>query len=342
MVTTEESRPAIPAELKRQVLVEAGHRCAIHTCRHPADVDIHHIIPWAQCREHTFENLIALCPNCHRRADAGEIDRKSLTMYKARLAAPFYADSDEGHAHVDKGDVYPDENPNAPSYAWLDPGRRWRTVTQQESDLKRHFEARLEYPQFEGKNFDALNDFIREKMLGTLKRFQEDYVYGPDADDGEHLMAIHFAINSSFAIALLHPNLISARFSIYRFAGGAHGSMQSETLNAILDPFTPLRLSSIFPDLRKGAADLSNYCIKSLLDSQLPYGAARDENWVKTGAGPKPSNFAKFNLTKQGLLVTFDEYQIDCYAAGPSEVLVPYGVFGNNFDSRIRSELFRI
>ena len=27
------SRPKIPAELKRRVLCEAGHRCAIHTCR---------------------------------------------------------------------------------------------------------------------------------------------------------------------------------------------------------------------------------------------------------------------------------------------------------------------
>jgi hypothetical protein len=34
---------------------------------------------------HEYENLIALCPNCHRRADRGEIDRKSLRLYKANL-----------------------------------------------------------------------------------------------------------------------------------------------------------------------------------------------------------------------------------------------------------------
>ncbi len=147
MVNNEQSRPAIPAELRRQVLVEAGHRCAIHTCRHPT-VDIHHIIPWVQCQEHTFENLIALCPNCHRRADAGEIDRKSLTMYKARLAAPFHIDA--GSANVDAGDVYPDEKTTAPSYAWLDSHRRWQTVVERASDSKRHFEAQLEYPEFRG------------------------------------------------------------------------------------------------------------------------------------------------------------------------------------------------
>ena len=82
--STVDGRDAIPAEIKRRVLVEAGHRCAIPTCRH-IEGDIHHIIPWAQCEAHDYENLIALCPNCHRRADRGEIDRKSLKIYKANL-----------------------------------------------------------------------------------------------------------------------------------------------------------------------------------------------------------------------------------------------------------------
>jgi len=78
------SRPAVPTELRRRVLVEAGHRCAIPTCRH-IQVDVHHIVPYESCNEHKYENLIALCPNCHRRADNGEIDKKALRMYKANL-----------------------------------------------------------------------------------------------------------------------------------------------------------------------------------------------------------------------------------------------------------------
>jgi HNH endonuclease len=78
------TRPPIPTELRRRILVEAGHRCAIPTCRY-IDVDVHHIIPWARCRTHEYDNLIALCPNCHRRADQDEIDRKSLRLYKVNL-----------------------------------------------------------------------------------------------------------------------------------------------------------------------------------------------------------------------------------------------------------------
>jgi hypothetical protein len=78
------NRPAIPAELQRKVLVEAGHRCAILRCRHET-TEIAHIVPWSKVKKHTFDNLIALCPNCHTRYDKGEIDRKAMMIYKANL-----------------------------------------------------------------------------------------------------------------------------------------------------------------------------------------------------------------------------------------------------------------
>ncbi|MBU4262055.1 MAG: HNH endonuclease [Proteobacteria bacterium] len=84
--TTSSGRPPIPAELRRRVLIEAGHRCAIPVCRE-TEIDLHHIIPWEECKEHAFDNLVALCPNCHRRAHKGEIDRKSLRLYKNSLSS---------------------------------------------------------------------------------------------------------------------------------------------------------------------------------------------------------------------------------------------------------------
>jgi hypothetical protein len=78
-------RPEIPEDLKRKVLIEAGHRCAIPTCKE-IPVDIHHIIPWEKCREHLFDNLIALCCKCHARLHRyKDIDQKSMQIYKANL-----------------------------------------------------------------------------------------------------------------------------------------------------------------------------------------------------------------------------------------------------------------
>lgn len=79
-----DGRPPIPQPLVRRILLEAGHRCAIPTCRaHP--VEIAHIVPWSRAKEHAYENLIALCPTCHSRYDRGEIDRTSMLQYKERL-----------------------------------------------------------------------------------------------------------------------------------------------------------------------------------------------------------------------------------------------------------------
>jgi hypothetical protein len=65
---------------KRMALVEAGHRCAIPTCRHPT-TEIAHIVPESETHDDSFENLIALCPKCQNK----EIDAHTMRMYKRNL-----------------------------------------------------------------------------------------------------------------------------------------------------------------------------------------------------------------------------------------------------------------
>lgn len=81
-----DDRPAVPASLRRSLFEEAGYRCAIPTCRVPGPLELAHIEPWAQVREHRFENMIALCRNDHFRFDHAEIPRQSVRVFKANLA----------------------------------------------------------------------------------------------------------------------------------------------------------------------------------------------------------------------------------------------------------------
>lgn len=80
-----EERPAIPRALKRDVLIESGYRCAIPHCRETT-LEIHHIVDWAEVRKHTFDNLIALCANCHARVTRKEIDPKAIRQIKGNLS----------------------------------------------------------------------------------------------------------------------------------------------------------------------------------------------------------------------------------------------------------------
>jgi len=75
----------IPAEIRRAVLLEAGHACAIPTCQFPA-TEFAHIEPYAKVRRHEVSNIVALCPNHHHLFDQKKsIDRKAIKLYKTKL-----------------------------------------------------------------------------------------------------------------------------------------------------------------------------------------------------------------------------------------------------------------
>lgn len=76
------NRPAIPAEVTREILLESGHRCAV--CGTPCPLERAHIIPWRKSKEHKAEDLICLCANCHERADKENWGAKTLREYKSR------------------------------------------------------------------------------------------------------------------------------------------------------------------------------------------------------------------------------------------------------------------
>lgn len=57
-----------------------ARKCAI--CGYDKHVDIHHIEPVYSGGTDELENLIPLCPNHHREADAGEIDKTTLINYR--------------------------------------------------------------------------------------------------------------------------------------------------------------------------------------------------------------------------------------------------------------------
>lgn len=106
-------------------------------------------------------------------------------------------------------------------------------------------------------------------------------------------------------------------FSFYA-DGAAHPGLYSITLNYDLGQGKELALSDLFLPNSNYLEVISNYCMAEL--SKQPFFDVP----FSEGAQPSPENYRNWNLTPDGLMITFDEYQVAPYAAGPQKVIVPY------------------
>jgi hypothetical protein len=100
--------------------------------------------------------------------------------------------------------------------------------------------------------------------------------------------------------------------------GAAHPGLYSITLNYDLGQGRELALGDLFLPNSAYLEAIANYCVTEL--SKQP---GFDEPW-SDGAKPTPENYDNWNITPDGLLITFDMYQVAPGASGPIQVLVPY------------------
>jgi hypothetical protein len=80
-------RKALPVDIKRLVLHEAGYKCGNPVCRTILTLDVHHLQPVAEGGGNGPANLLALCPNCHTLHHHGTIPAESLRAWKMLLLA---------------------------------------------------------------------------------------------------------------------------------------------------------------------------------------------------------------------------------------------------------------
>jgi hypothetical protein len=106
-------------------------------------------------------------------------------------------------------------------------------------------------------------------------------------------------------------------FSFYADTA-AHPGLYSMTLNYDLASGRELALGDLFLPNSNYLEAVSKYCIAEL--SKQPFF----EGPFTEGANPSLENYRNWNITPDGLMITFDTYQVGPGAAGPQSVTVPY------------------
>jgi hypothetical protein len=120
---------------------------------------------------------------------------------------------------------------------------------------------------------------------------------------------------------LLSPlsNLVSLRFQIMIYIqGAAHPGTHSRTVTYDLEAGSDVKLADLFLPGSDYLEKIANYCIAQLRTRPIDFES------FSSGAAPVPENYGNWNITPDGLLITFDEYQVAAYAAGAQEVTVPF------------------
>jgi hypothetical protein len=203
-------------------------------------------------------------------------------------------------------------------------GLRLVIKQQKEENKKLKFSSEVAYPQLAGNDPRAaqFNKIIKEMVETSLKAFKADNKDGmQETAKAKEEDRPSYAMDISYSVAHADNNLISLLFSEYSYTGGAHGNTGSTAYNYDLNRGVMLKLADLFQPNSKYLKTISDYCIAEIKKSDVS-----DDESIRGGAGPKPENYGSWNITPEGLQITFDAYQVDAYAAGPQEVVEPYSV----------------
>jgi hypothetical protein len=195
-----------------------------------------------------------------------------------------------------------------------------------EANKQKRYTVDAEYPQIEGdQRFDGFNREARNLVTKDVAAFKAGETSG-EADSGTPDETQESSLGVGYEIRLATDDLISIEFTESNYeAGAAHGNSATTVLNYDVKNGKKLALAELFNPKANYLSVISTYCIKDLrARAQKDKDSMIDEDMMKTGAAPRADNYQACAMTKKGLWVTFDPYQVAAYAAGPQYVLVPY------------------
>ena len=194
--------------------------------------------------------------------------------------------------------------------------------TIKEKDAAKRSEINAVYPEISGVESAAASKFnsriknLTTELVNSYKKDVADFT----AEDIKNLPA-GISEDVNYETILATNELISLILDNSEYLGGAHGSQVSTTVNYDLKNNRELELEDVFEPNSDYLKTISEY---SIADLKKRLGESSDADWIGNGAGAKAENYRSWNLTKKGLMITFDAYQVASYADGPQTVIIPY------------------
>ena len=196
-----------------------------------------------------------------------------------------------------------------------------------ESNKKLMYEIAAQYPELSGgsnPNFEKFNQVVRGSVTKRVAEFKKDMAQ----DEGEEARpegSMGSDLTIGYEIALAQDDLVSVRFDVGSYyQGAAHPNSYTDVINYDLKNGKPLNLADLFKPGSKYLQAIATYAIADLKKQSKEKDGSLPDDMIESGAGPSAKNYQSWKITRKGLGIHFDAYQVGPYAAGPYFVLVPY------------------
>ena len=165
----------------------------------------------------------------------------------------------------------------------------------------------------------AFNAELKDSVQKEIDAFKKDtllYTTTPIVSAGSYF-------NVQYELVGQQGNFWSIKLNMEGYTdGAAHPYHYSSTDNYDLDKGKDIILDEIFLPNSNYLQFISQYCVAELSKRDIGFDGFHQ------GADPTVENYRNWNVSDKGLVITFDEYQVAPYAAGPQTVIIPYSVLG--------------
>ena len=183
------------------------------------------------------------------------------------------------------------------------------------------YELSAEYPAAVSKNVAVrrFNKWIKRKILDDVKRFRRLELRAEPRARRERRKSITEALELTFEIYFSNRQLITFRLTHRVMAAGQmHPINYYETINYDLPKHRPLIARDVF---RRGY--LKVFSTYSRIYLRETYEISNDD-WFNGGTAARRRNFGNWNLVPDGVLISFEDYQVSSHNFGQPELIVPY------------------
>ena len=224
------------------------------------------------------------------------------------------------------------------SFAWgksstqidLPRGLKLMPVTQHSVAAQSHYKLDVDSPQIDGieltpaaKKFDQdINNIINNTIADFKRHVTENSAAAKNLPESvrDNSLEIDY---TAYAFNAEGQQIVSVRINneIY-YAGAAHPMNSIQVYNFNLTQGKEIRLSDLFKTDSGYLKVFSSYA-RTELANKIKID---DEKTFNEGTDPTADNYDNWNLQPDGVLITFNEYQVAPYSYGQPEVVIPYAL----------------